>query len=154
MTDNEIIQALEFCIDPANAVVCKGCPYYNTDCGIRLKKDAFDLINRQRAEIDELQHKYDLAVAEREANVKGFTETLERQRADLERKNRILDSYALQYGTVADKDVLLKRAKAEAVKGFAERVKLEFYYEFDELIPSIMADKIDNLVKEMVGEQG
>ena len=29
---------------------------------------------------------------------------------------------------------------------------MAFYYEFDELIPSIMADKIDNLVKEMVGE--
>ena len=36
-----------------------------------------------------------------------------------------------------------------AVKEFAEIVKMAFYYEFDELIPSIMADKIDELVKEM-----
>lgn len=38
-----------------------------------------------------------------------------------------------------------------AVKEFAESVKMAFYYEFDELIPSIMADKIDELVKEVCG---
>jgi hypothetical protein len=40
-----------------------------------------------------------------------------------------------------------EKAKADAVKEFAEQVKMAFYYEFDELIPSIMADKIDNLAK-------
>lgn len=39
-----------------------------------------------------------------------------------------------------------------AVKEFAESVKMAFYYEFDELIPSIMADKIDELVKEVCGD--
>ena len=29
---------------------------------------------------------------------------------------------------------------------------MAFYYEFDELIPSIMADKIDELVKEVCGD--
>lgn len=43
--------------------------------------------------------------------------------------------------------------KAEAIKEFAEQVEMAFYYEFDELIPSIMADKIDDLVKEMVGDK-
>ena len=38
------------------------------------------------------------------------------------------------------------------VKEFAESVKMAFYYEFDELIPSIMADKIDELVKEICGD--
>lgn len=40
-----------------------------------------------------------------------------------------------------------------AVKEFAESVKMAFYYEFDELIPSIMADKIDELVKEVCGNE-
>ena len=40
----------------------------------------------------------------------------------------------------------------QAVIEFAERVKMAFYYEFDELIPSIMADKIDELAKEVCGE--
>ena len=39
-----------------------------------------------------------------------------------------------------------------AVKEFAESIKMAFYYEFDELIPSIMADKIDELVKEVCGD--
>lgn len=48
--------------------------------------------------------------------------------------------------------VLTPEEKKQAVKEFAERVKMAFYYEFDELIPSIMADKIDELVKEVCGE--
>lgn len=42
--------------------------------------------------------------------------------------------------------------RKQAVIEFAERVKMAFYYEFDELIPSIMADKIDELVKEVCGD--
>lgn len=40
-----------------------------------------------------------------------------------------------------------------AVKEFAESVKMAFYYEFDELIPSTMADKIDEMVKEVCGDE-
>lgn len=40
-----------------------------------------------------------------------------------------------------------------AVREFAERIKMAFYYEFDELIPSTMADKIDELVKEVCGDE-
>lgn len=47
---------------------------------------------------------------------------------------------------------LCNEERKQAVKEFAERVKMAFYYEFDELIPSIMADKIDELVKDVCGE--
>ena len=40
-----------------------------------------------------------------------------------------------------------------AVKDVAECIKMAFYYEFDELIPSIMADKIDELVEEVCGNE-
>lgn len=40
----------------------------------------------------------------------------------------------------------MRRTTAEK---FAERVKMAFYYKFDELIPSIMADKIDEIAKEI-----
>lgn len=43
--------------------------------------------------------------------------------------------------------------RKQAVKEFAERIKMAFYYEFDELIPSRMADKIDELVKEVCGDE-
>ena len=42
----------------------------------------------------------------------------------------------------------LKQYKVQAVKEFAEKVKMAFYYEFDEIIPSIMSDKIDELLKD------
>ena len=43
---------------------------------------------------------------------------------------------------------LCNEERKRAVKRFATSVKLAFYYEFDELIPSIMADRIDALVEE------
>lgn len=46
----------------------------------------------------------------------------------------------------------LPEARKETAEKFAERVKMAFYYEFDELIPSIMADKIDEICKELGGE--
>ena len=48
---------------------------------------------------------------------------------------------------------LANEERKEAVKAFAASVKLAFYYEFDELIPSIMADKIDELVEEVCGNE-
>lgn len=36
----------------------------------------------------------------------------------------------------------------------ANRIKSEFYYEFDELIPSIMSDKIDKIVEEILAREG
>ena len=39
------------------------------------------------------------------------------------------------------------------VEKFAEEIKLEFYREFDEIIPSIMADKIDLLKKKYTEEK-
>lgn len=43
-----------------------------------------------------------------------------------------------------------KMINSEALNKFAEQVKMAFYYEFDELIPSIMADKIDNISEEIL----
>ena len=46
----------------------------------------------------------------------------------------------------------LRQGKKAAVEDVAERIKMAFYYEFDELIPSTMADKIDALVDEVCGD--
>lgn len=48
-------------------------------------------------------------------------------------------------------ETLIKQARKETAEKFAERVKMAFYYHFDELIPSIMADKIDEICKEFTG---
>jgi 5'-3' exonuclease len=113
MTDNEIIKGLLCC---ANNGDCKECPInphhgnygYCTSLAI---KHALDLINRQKAEIEQLkrnleqcengyrqqihvmqceyeqlQQKYNLAVAEREANVKGFAEQLAKLKTEVARE--------------------------------------------------------------------
>lgn len=46
-------------------------------------------------------------------------------------------------------ETAIKNSRKETAEKFASRVKMAFYYEFDELIPSIMADKIDEICKEI-----
>ena len=46
-------------------------------------------------------------------------------------------------------DAGIKHGSKETAEKFAELVKMAFYYHFDELIPSIMADKIDEICKEI-----
>ena len=59
MTDNEIIKALE-CCSMDNVKDCDCCPYNEiqtkTYCANELIKDALDLINRQKAEIERLRN--------------------------------------------------------------------------------------------------
>jgi hypothetical protein len=113
-TVDEIIKALECC---AEAEYCATCHATDSCKGMdSLMENALALINRQKAQIDELkveldamrgaansykmhyeetERKYKIAVAEREANVEGFIETL-------------------------------KTIKSEAIKEFAERLKSDF----------------------------
>lgn len=51
MTDEQIIMTLEYCV---STKFCEECPICNTDnCGFVLMRNAFDLIERQQAEIEE-----------------------------------------------------------------------------------------------------
>ena len=81
MTDNEIIKALECCKDP-ECTSCKECPAYEIykDCMGCVLSEAIDLINRQKAEIEDLKDKNEhlvvfLAEAKPEA-IKEFAERL------------------------------------------------------------------------------
>ena len=54
MTDNEIIKAIEKCASIGES--CKDCPFYEyTDCDKRLKECFHDMLNRQKAENEELR---------------------------------------------------------------------------------------------------
>lgn len=50
-------------------------------------------------------------------------------------------------------DIQTQKEKKELAEKLAERIKNEFYIQFDEIIPSIMADKIDEIVKEVLYEE-
>lgn len=65
MNDEEIKKALECCGDETGLHWCTDCPYYNKEndlCQEDLNRDSLALINRQQAEIERLQKKYDRAM--------------------------------------------------------------------------------------------
>lgn len=64
MTDNEIIKALEFC---KNISCNRDCPLFSKfNCKEKLSQNAFDLIQRQQAKIDELKDRMDRIVEQLE----------------------------------------------------------------------------------------
>lgn len=132
MNDSEIIKALTTSSDPNNL---------NCQPTTKLCKEALDLINRQQTEIDTMK------------------DTMAKLLNTLERANK--------YGLGADErieqlKIELEKAKPEAVREFAERLKVE---DFDRCIDVIYEGsgevkrteirrvlfnkQIDNLVKEM-----
>ena len=51
-----------------------------------------------------------------------------------------------------DKQSLTKDKLEEILENFATRIKDSFYYGFEELIPSIVSDKIDQIKQEVLNE--
>lgn len=145
MTDEQIIKAVDVC----RTGTCKGCPYhelYTASCINKLMKDAFHLIIRQRAEIENL--KVELKAMRGAAN--SYKMAYEKE-----------TPYAIQ---VEVSDKIEKQIKTEAIKEFAETVKKEIckntYAGFDKKGKPVNIWKaqtgfkdIDNLVKEMTGQE-
>ena len=134
MTDSEIVKALE-CCNNNDIGSCDRCPldYKNNNlenCEGKLHEAALALINRQKAEIYELQHKI--------ASCNSEIEKLTEENTKLDGANVLLT-------------VTLRNARAEAIKEFAERLKMcrrDSYY--NDILP---LGAIDNLVKEMTSQQ-
>lgn len=95
MTDNEIIKALECCIEFTTKQdgfhYCEDC-HFNDDihCDETLSKNALDLINRQRAEIE-----------------------------------RLKKAVEVQEIMLSNQDYMIKKARSEAIKECIEKVKEE-----------------------------
>ena len=165
MTDNEIIKAWEQC--QAFEDDCSRCPLMFEGCHQLI----LDLISRQQADLENYKQ-----IAEHQQSVSMDKEVeIRRLRAEVERLLKEVDELEetslelaednLDYATeicelykckftaedVADNII---RAKTEAVKEFAEKVKKEFYTEYTwlEIEREYFEERIDNLSKEMVGE--
>lgn len=143
MTDNDIIKALECCIKAEIWGDCEemGCPahtkqgchfYLRTDDDyentiyIEILKDALDLINRQKAEIESLRNLLQ-----------------ERAKVDFDKVVAVVDR------AMAD-------IRAKAIKEFAERLKDESRYtanKIGELHKVFYIDDLNELVKEMTEDQ-
>ena len=132
MTDNEIIKALE-CLR-GNAFDCGECPYcscYPAPCEQQVAKDVLSLINRQKEEIERLKNR-DLQVEvleklEREIKAEAVKEFADRLKEQDGYNNHVFDDCA---------SILVPK---EYLKGRDEKIKEVW-------------TTIDNLVKEMVGE--
>ncbi len=140
LTDEEIIRAQECCYLYPHKFTneCRECEIANIvkdmedkTCQEFLAEQTLDLINRQKAEIDKL--------------------------------NNLIDKTNEQRGRVINAITRINEVKFEAYKEFAERLKdidmyqfIEEYYENAELCYEVRDDlfkeHIDNIIKEMVGE--
>ena len=134
MTDNDIILGLK-CLADEDEIFCKDCSFRDMDRGFACKKNvskaAFDLINRQKAEIERLNH----------------------IRAKLSKEFDIWKDIAKrETGYVGI-------ARAEAIKEFAELLKKNArkYTEYDEggwgcTVYAVKVEDIDKTVEEMTEE--
>lgn len=119
MTDNEIIKALECCCDVTRYSCIERCDLYDSvvDCSVLLKNEALSLINRQKAEIDELQHKN----SELEIELKAMRGAANSYKAEVERlKDKV--NLILKYDKRRDIN-LQARLIDEATKECADRLK-------------------------------
>jgi hypothetical protein len=76
---------------------------------------------------------------------------------EVERLQNILDSYIVQYGTVAHKEVLLKKERADTVKKMRERLyrELAFLGAKDKFNKEYFLTEVDRVAKEILeGKDG
>ena len=142
MTDKEVIKALECCV---KGLECKNCPANPHKgnygyCTSLLLKDALDLINRQKAEIFKEKNKNSKLRNERN-RLKAEVERLTAERDAMHQDVIAAEEYAWQ----------CKTAKAEAHKEFADRLKENSIATFS-WNGVVLVEEIDNLLKEMVGD--
>lgn len=132
MKDEQIIKALDCCHSELGNM-CSICPLFDPDndyCEDDLHKNALNLINRQKAEIERLKKE----------------NTILSKNADT----------AFQDGLDENRDLFKKEVEPEirneAIKEFAERLKESIYVRengFDVVLLTWIDNSIDNLIKEM-----
>ena len=138
MTDNEIIKYLEQAIDKYN----KNEIFVDN---IRLDKLSLDLINRQKAEYNNLLEQFRILDCECERLEKTDENQkieIDGLRADLKRVCAERDAHICTNNFI----------KSEAIKEFAERLKARIIEDFLKYNTDTTIGYIDNLVKEMEGD--
>ena len=107
MTEIEIMKALFFCKEQGLTSECTGCPYKGEkrDCMEVMLEDAIALLNRKNEEIEE-----------KDAEIEGLEEDL------MESNIEIAELYKCKF-SAEDVAYNITRARAEAIKAFAERVE-------------------------------
>lgn len=162
MEDKDIIKAWECCTSERTNS-CFKCPFYKLcdDDNFSLVKATLDLINRQKAENNDLfckltgvMHSVDKWLSVDELKQDEVVRAITMREKTLQ----IVEKLHEKIEELEEEKEMLRASKAEAVKEFAERLKenVESYdvatgYKIT-IVHAVEEETIDNLVKEMVGE--
>ena len=143
LTYAEIVKAFELCFaEIGTAYTCTVCPYHKFGelCKVKRDRDTFDLINRLQEKNSNLQ--------EKNLNLTSDLTSLQNDLTSLKAENE-----RLKKGWKADIQ-LTAEAKTEAYKEFAESLEEMMSYEhfFETDVVVLDKSKLDNLLKELVGE--
>lgn len=127
MERTEIIKALEYC---HSQDFCTDCPYWQKkELCDNIRLNAATLIKSLTEENENASEKNKWLNEENEnlhASCTELTRKLKCANLEIEAKERICESYMLQYGTVADKEVWLKKERADTVRKMQTAIK-EYY---------------------------
>lgn len=116
MTDNEIIKALEYCKKPLSENTCVECAFYKTGrCSINMLNATLDLINRQKAENEELQRK----ILSCNTKIEVLQEVKEQLEKDVFNAQMNLDSIVYEYELLKQEKTVVQ---SEAIKEFAYNI--------------------------------
>lgn len=151
MTDNEIIKALEYCTSSdISHSSCRDCPCFEHPEGCVTLKDALALILRQKAEIERLTT--ELVGMRGAAN--SYKMHYDKSQAENKElwgeRNRIYESFQETKSDLEEYRKAYSKAKSEARKEFAERLKNSFCISKEYLDVMMI---IDNLLAEMESER-
>ncbi len=150
ITDEEIKSSLEVIATTRNCNECKirNCKWGTCNCSQITANAALDLINRQKAEIERLGKRIS---GQKHALFKQQASTAELQNEIVKLKD--YNENLLAANTVLSNEVLESKAKAEAYKEFAERLKSYLLLNKKDEMSVISFENVDTLLKEMVGEK-
>ena len=148
MTNEQIIKALECC---AGKYPCSDCPYDEEGC--EFEEDVLSLITRQKEEIERLTTLAELGKV-RANDYREMRDKLKKANAEIERLTAMVEAaedymHPLPFKNAFDEEI--EKAKSEARKEFAERLK-EKKYNTEFVTPVVDVEDIDNLLKEMESE--
>lgn len=146
----QVKKALEYC---ANHDECVGvmCPYYAIECENLMPKDALALITSQEQRIgaqDMTISKLRQRAEKAEHDASRYEQRIKELDDDNARLYYICQSYALQYGTATDKEVFLKKERADTAREMHSEIKERCIK--GGIYPAFAASTIDQIAKEMI----
>lgn len=141
-TDEQIVKALECCMqdDTPLEVVCYHCPIKQErpNCVRKLASNSLDLINRQKAEIEELN--VELVGMRGAAN--SYKMHYENAQAEIKRL-KSLSTSNYKVWTVRDKALVLTDT-LEDYEQFKRSIEIEAIKEFAEMLKKKISDSVYN----------